>query len=64
MKYISASLALFSVAMCLVISYFLVFTDLLSERLSGTNRQILIAVLIAYALYRSYRIIKLLKTQR
>lgn len=61
MKLISISLALFSVVMCLAISYFLLFTELLIERVSGTNRTILIAVLLVYGTYRLYRVIKLIK---
>ena len=47
--------------MCLVLTYFLLFTELVEERLTGTNRLILVGVLISYALFRSYRIYKLIK---
>ncbi len=61
MKSITLILAGFSIVMCLVLTYCLLFTELVGERLTGTNRLILVGVLIAYALFRSYRTYKLIK---
>ncbi|MFN5417000.1 MAG: hypothetical protein ACK5B9_08100 [Flavobacteriia bacterium] len=63
MKSITIILAGFSIVMCLVLTYFLLFTELVAERLTGTNRLILVGVLIAYALFRSFRTYKLIKNK-
>jgi ABC-type Fe3+-siderophore transport system permease subunit len=63
MKSITIILAGFSIVMCLVLTYFLLFTELVEERLTGTNRLILVGVLIAYALFRSFRTYKLIKNK-
>ena len=39
------------------------FTDLLSDRAFGNKRYILGTVFLAYAIYRSYRMYKALKTR-
>ncbi|MCE3295184.1 MAG: hypothetical protein K0R65_898 [Crocinitomicaceae bacterium] len=64
MKQISVLLASFSVVMCLVLSYFLIFTELMRDRLYGTNRQILVAILLFYCVFRIFRIYKLIKNKQ
>jgi hypothetical protein len=54
-------LASFSVVMCLVLSYFLLFTEFAIDRLYGRNRQILVVILLAYCVFRLFRIYKTLK---
>ena len=61
MKYFSVILASFSVVMCLVLAYFLTFTELFMERLDGNSRYIMIGVLLVYGFIRVLRIRKDLK---
>lgn len=42
-------------------AYFLLSTSLLEENLYGTKRIVLTTILIAYAIFRSYRLYKSLK---
>jgi FlaA1/EpsC-like NDP-sugar epimerase len=46
----------FMVIMCLVFAYFLMFTELMEDRLYGQNRWILTGVLLAYAAFRVFRL--------
>lgn len=64
MKYIPVVLASFSVVMCFVLTYFLAFTELLVDRLQGQPRYITIAILLAYAAMRIFRMIKMIKKIR
>lgn len=64
MKYIPVVLASFSVVMCFVLTYFLAFTELLVDRLQGQPRYITIAILLAYAAMRIYRMVKMIKKIR
>ena len=61
MKYFSVILASSTVVMSLVLSYFLLFTELASELVQGNRRQILVAILLFYSVYRIFRIYKQLK---
>lgn len=42
--------------MCLVFAYFLLFTELLADGMSNNKRTILVVILIAYAVFRSFRL--------
>lgn len=53
---ISMIISGFSILMCLVLAYFLTFTDLLEEGMSNNKRIILVVILIAYAIFRSFRL--------
>lgn len=64
MKYIPVVLASFSVVMCFVLTYFLAFTELLVDRLQGQPRYITIAILLAYAAMRIFRMVKMIKKIR
>lgn len=46
----------FSILMCLVLAYFLLFTELLADGMSNNKRTILVVILIAYAVFRSFRL--------
>ncbi len=59
MKYVSLMLASVSVIMCLVMAFYLSLTDLMIERLYDTKRLILILILFAYAIFRTFRIYKM-----
>ncbi|MGV3631482.1 MAG: hypothetical protein ACO1O6_09750 [Bacteroidota bacterium] len=64
MKHISVFLASFSVVMCLVMAYFLIFTEFALDRVYGTNRQILVAILLVYCAFRIFRIYKSIKNSQ
>lgn len=51
-------LAGFIIAMCVVLSCFLLFTDLMADTISGNKRTLFVAILLAYGAYRSYRLYK------
>jgi len=42
----------------------IIFTDFLSERLYGNKRIFFVVMLLAYAVYRSYRIYQVIKKSR
>jgi hypothetical protein len=56
MNVIAQVLAGFMVIMSLVLAFFLIFTDLMADSLFGNKRIVLSVILIAYAVYRSYRL--------
>jgi len=60
---INSILAAFIIVMCLVFSWFLLFTDMMSEagNLRGQKRSILVAILLGYAVYRGYRLYRSIK---
>jgi len=51
----------FIILMCLVLTYFLLFTELMADGLTGNRRLILVLILMAYALFRGYRLYKMMK---
>jgi hypothetical protein len=53
---ISMIISGFSILMCLVLAYFLLFTELLAEGMSGNKKIILVIILISYAIFRSFRL--------
>lgn len=53
---ISMVLTGFVVIICLVLVYFLSFTELMIDNLYGNKRIIFIVLLIAYAGFRSFRL--------
>lgn len=53
---ISMIISGFSILMCLVLAYFLLFTELLADGMSNNKRTILVVILIAYAVFRSFRL--------
>jgi hypothetical protein len=53
---ISMIISGFSILMCLVLAYFLLFTELLAEGMSGNKKIILVIILIGYAIFRSFRL--------
>ncbi len=64
MKYISVIFACFSVVMCIVLAYFLLFTELAAERLQGNYRQLLVGILLLYCVFRIFRIYKFIKNTK
>jgi len=61
---INTILTAFIITMCVVFSYFLLFTDLMIETLYGTKRTIFVSVLLAYGAFRAYRLVAGLKNQK
>jgi hypothetical protein len=61
MKIISALLASFTIIICLVLIYFLASSDLFMDRLVGTKRLIMIAVLAVYSIFRIFKLFRILK---
>jgi len=49
-------LAGFIIVMCVVFSYFLLFTEMMSDTMKGSKRIIFIVILLSYGAYRAYRI--------
>ncbi len=43
--------------MCLVLAYFIQFTDLKSDTLYGNRRLILVLMLVIYAIFRIFRLV-------
>jgi len=43
--------------MCLVLAYYLQFTDLMLDRVYGNRRLIVVLMLVIYAIFRVFRIV-------
>ena len=53
------------VIMCLVMSYYLLFTDMLLDKgLYGFKRHLFVVILLVYASYRSFRLYTEIKKDR
>jgi hypothetical protein len=61
---INTVFTLFIIAMCLVFAYFMAFTDLKAEDLNGNPRKIFVAIMLVYAGFRGYRLVKAYKKQQ
>lgn len=55
-KRITHIFAGFIIVMCLVLAYFMAFTQLMQEEIKGTKRTIFVVILLAYAIYRGFRL--------
>jgi hypothetical protein len=64
MKNLTLISSFFMIAMCSIMTYYLLFTDLMADRLYGTERAILTGLMIVYGLYRCYRVVTLLKNEK
>jgi len=56
MKVLNTVLALFVIAICLIWSYFLLFSDFFMTNLSILQRRGFAVFLLLYACYRTYRL--------
>lgn len=45
------------VAMCLVLAYYLQFTDIMFDRVYGTRRTIIVVMLAVYSVFRIIRLV-------
>ncbi|MCE2711904.1 MAG: hypothetical protein LW688_05120 [Cryomorphaceae bacterium] len=52
------------ILICVVMAGFFLFTDVMKENLFGTKRVVFIIVLLMYALFRTYRLILVLREQK
>jgi len=57
-------LSFFMILICVVMAGFFLFTDVMKENLFGTKRVVFIIVLLMYALFRTYRLILVLREQK
>ncbi|ASS50217.1 MAG: hypothetical protein A3D31_11660 [Candidatus Fluviicola riflensis] len=60
---INTVFTLFIIAMCLVFAYFMAFTDLKEDDLNGTPRKVFVAIMLLYAAFRGYRLVKAYRKQ-
>jgi hypothetical protein len=54
MKIVNIAMSLVSITLCVVLFYFITFTEIFSDRLDGFKKPMMIAILVIYAIYRSY----------
>lgn len=64
LNYVTMFLTGFIIVVSFVMAYFLAFTDLMLEDLSGNKRTAFIFVLLAYGLYRCYRLYLMIKKKQ
>ena len=51
--------------MCFVMAYFILFTDILIDKgLTGSKRQLFVVLMLAYGIFRGYRIYVTIKNNR
>jgi len=55
--------ACFIIAICLIMAYFVAFTELWNDKLQGNTRTIFVGMMLLYAVFRSYRLVKAFKEQ-
>jgi hypothetical protein len=53
----------FIIIICLVFAYFAAFTDLWNDKLQGNTRIIFVGMMLLYAAFRSYRLVRTFKEQ-
>lgn len=63
LNFINYIFTAFAVVMCVVLAYFLMLTDMFS-RMSPTQRQVLTVVLLVYAGFRTYRLVKVIRESK
>lgn len=56
--------SVFSIFLSLVFAWYIAFTDLFMDRLHGTKRTVFIVILLLYAGYRIFRLVKSIREQR
>lgn len=63
LNYVNYIFTAFAVVMCAVLAYFLMFTDMFNK-MSATQRQVLTAVLVLYAAFRTFRLVKSIQQEK
>jgi hypothetical protein len=54
MKIVNIAMSLISITLCVVLFYFITFTNVFSDRLDGFKKPMMMAILGVYAIYRSF----------
>jgi hypothetical protein len=54
MKIVNITMSLVSITLCVVLFYFIAFTNVFSGRLDGFKKPMMLAILSVYAVYRSF----------
>jgi hypothetical protein len=54
MKIVNIAMSLISITLCVVLFYFITFTNVFSDRLDGFKKPMMMATLGVYAIYRSF----------
>ncbi|MEN9445895.1 MAG: hypothetical protein RL728_407 [Bacteroidota bacterium] len=54
MKIVNIAMSLVSITLCVVLFYFIAFTNVFSDRLDGFKKPMMIAILSVYAVYRAF----------
>ena len=54
MKIVNITMSIVSITLCVVLFYFITFTNVFSDRLDGFKKPMMMAILGVYALYRSF----------
>lgn len=54
MKIVNIAMSLISITLCVVLFYFITFTNVFSDRLDGFKKPMMMAILGVYSIYRSF----------
>jgi hypothetical protein len=54
MKIVNITMSIVSITLCVVLFYFISFTNIFSDRLDGFKKPMMLAILGVYAIYRSF----------
>ena len=54
MKIVNIAMSIVSITLCVVLFYFITFTNVFSDRLDGFKKPMMMAILAVYAIYRSF----------
>ncbi len=54
MKIVNITMSIVSITLCVVLFYFITFTNVFSDRLDGFKKPMMMAIFGVYALYRSF----------
>jgi hypothetical protein len=63
MKIVNIAMSLLSITLCVVLFYFISFTDVFTDRLDGFKKPMMMAILAVYALYRSFMLYLIIKNK-
>ena len=61
MESVNKVISLFAIVMCLVLAYYIKFEDLTAGTMPESRKNILLVILVLYAIFRSYRFYKMVK---
>ncbi len=61
MESVNKIISLFAIVMCLVLAYYIKFEDLTAGTMTESRKNILLVILVLYAIFRSYRLYKMVK---